>query len=98
MNCTVQEIALWTSRDVGLTWEKERDITRNSELNHSYVRRPVHAHPDFYGFWADGNPDEVSESNLYYTDKTGTKVRRLPPQMSGDTADPLPVSPKRGKK
>ena len=78
------EIALWTSKDKGITWDKTKQVTHNSEYNHSYVRRPVNAHPDFYAFWADGNGRELSSSRLYMCDKTGTKVMMFPENMSGE--------------
>lgn len=86
------EIAIWVSGDHGLTWRKEKDITGDGERNHSYVRRPVNAHPDFYGFWADGNPDRSSQSHLYFTNKAGSAVWRLPRKMSRDFATPTVVS------
>jgi hypothetical protein len=76
------EMALWISEDSGRTWRKERDITRNSPLNHAYARRPVNAHDDFYAFWADGNPFEFSESSLYFTNRNGDTVWRLPTHMT----------------
>ena len=81
-------MALWISDDRGRTWRKERDITRNSPLNHAYARRPVNAHPNFYAFWADGNPDEMSESRLYFTNRAGDQVWVLPGDMAGDFAEP----------
>ncbi|MBN1293867.1 MAG: BNR-4 repeat-containing protein [Candidatus Latescibacteria bacterium] len=77
------EIAFWTSKDKGVTWEKSRQVTHNSRYNHSYVRRPVNAHPDFYAFWADGNGRGLSSSRLYMCDKTGTKVFMFPEKMRG---------------
>ena len=82
------EIAVWTSQDEGRTWKKIKDITTNSRLNHGYVRRPRHARSDFYGFWADGNPDALSESRLYFTNQSGTQVHRLPYNMEGAYAVP----------
>jgi hypothetical protein len=82
------EMALWISTDAGVTWHKERDVTRGSLLNHSYARRPVNAHPDFYAFWADGHPDRLSESRLYFTNKAGDQVWVLPYSMRGETATP----------
>ena len=70
------EVAIWISRDEGKTWTKERDVTRDSPLNHNYVRRPVNAHPDFYAFWADGDPDKFSQSRLYFTNRAGDRVWR----------------------
>ena len=83
------EMALWMSRDAGVTWQKKKQITCNSPFNHAYARRPVNAHPDFYAFWADGNPDEMSESRLYFTNKTGENVRVLPRTMPEDFAIPV---------
>ncbi|BCX47719.1 hypothetical protein HAHE_16270 [Haloferula helveola] len=82
------EIAIWTSRDKGRTWKKARELTTGSPRNHGYVRRPVNAHPDFYGFWADGNPDSLSESHLYFTDRSGSRVRCLPYEMDHAEATP----------
>lgn len=82
------EMALWTSRDEGLTWKRERLITTDSPCNHSYARRPVNARPDFYAFWADGHADEMSKSHLYFTNRKGTKVWMLPYDMKTDFARP----------
>jgi len=82
------EMVLWISKDRGKTWTKERDITRHSPLNHTYARRPVNAHPDFYAFWADGNPDEMSPSRLYFTNQNGSQVWGLPYEMTEEFAVP----------
>jgi len=82
------EMALWESGDEGQTWVKRRDITLGSSRNHSYARRPLNAHPDFYAFWADGDPDMLSVSRLYFTNRTGERVYELPADMTGDTAAP----------
>jgi hypothetical protein len=81
-------MALWTSRDQGATWTKLKQLTRDSRFNHTYARRPVNAHPDFYAFWADGNPLEQSDSSLYFTNKDGDHVWRLPATMTGEFAKP----------
>lgn len=72
------EVALWESRDSGQHWAKVRDITSDSKYNHTYVRRPLDAQPDFYAFWADGHADDFSPSNLYYTDRNGAAVSQMP--------------------
>ncbi len=82
------EIALWVSKDAGRTWARERRVTEGSELNHSYVRRPENASDPFFAFWADGNTSKLSESRLYFTNSDGSKVWRLPYEMSGDEASP----------
>ena len=87
------EVAIWASRDQGRTWSKERHVTRRSPANHNYVRRPVHAHPAFHAFWADGNPDEFSPSRLFFTNQAGDQVWQLPYDMTADFAKPQPVSP-----
>jgi hypothetical protein len=86
------EIALWTSRDQGRTWRKDREVTRNSAVNHNYARRPLHAHPGFYAFWADGDPDKFSPSHLYFTNRAGDRVWRLPYDMDGESATPELIS------
>jgi len=85
------EVAIWTSNDQGQTWSKVRDVTRNSELNHTYVRRPVDPHPDFYAFWADGHGRKPSESRLYFCNQAGDRVFRLPPRVEGEFAKPESV-------
>jgi len=85
------EIATWTSDDRGATWTKRKQLTRDSELNHTYVRRPVNAHPDFYALWADGHGRKPSESRLYFTNREGEHVWRLPVEMDGATAEPEPA-------
>jgi len=81
------EIAMWLSRDGGQSWKKERQMTAKSEYNHTYVRRPVNAHPDFYGFWADGHGRKPSPSRLYFCNKAGD-VFRLPESMKKNTQAP----------
>jgi hypothetical protein len=87
------EVAIWRSEDGGATWTNERDVTRNSPMNHHYVRRAVDAHPDFYAFWADGNPDAFSPSHLYFTNREGSQVWRLPYHMQDEFARPEPLGP-----
>lgn len=85
------EVAVWISRDQGKTWRKERDVTKGSRYNHNYVRRPVAAHSGFAAFWADGDPDKLSPSHLYFASQTGDRVWRLPYDMAGDFAAPEAV-------
>ena len=81
------EMAMWLSRDAGGTWTRVRKLTRNSERNHTYARRPVNAHSDFYALWADGHGRKISESDLYFCDRKGN-VRRLPREMKDNVARP----------
>lgn len=86
------ELAIWTSKDEGKSWSKSRDLTHGSQYNHNYVRRVVNGRPDFYAFWADGDPDKISPSHLYFTDREGSKVWQLPYDMKGDFAEPAILS------
>ncbi|MDP7129542.1 MAG: BNR-4 repeat-containing protein [Planctomycetota bacterium] len=88
------EVALWTSADQGKNWRMVKQITSGSEFNHTYVRRPVNAHPGFYAFWADGHGRKPSESRLYFTDREGSAVWRLPAEMDGQFAKPEVVGAK----
>ncbi len=72
------EMVLWSTRDEGKTWQRQRNVTQGSEFNHSYARRPQHAKDPFFALWADGNPNAPSPSRLYFSDSTGQKVFRLP--------------------
>lgn len=82
------EIELWESHDTGATWTKIRVLTAGSARNHGYVRHPVNAHPDFYAFWADGDTDTLSRSYLYFANREGDRVHRLPYDMTADFAAP----------
>jgi len=81
------EIAMWQSTDGGESWKKIRELTTASEMNHTYVRRPLNAHPDFFALWADGHGRKPSESRLYFSDRDGN-VRVLPRQMNSDAEVP----------
>ncbi len=82
------EVEVWTSTNQGVTWQKQRAVTSDSERNHSYSRRPRNAHPDFYSYWADGDADSFSASELWFTNKAGDKLWRLPYDMDEDFAKP----------
>lgn len=82
------EMVMWTSTDSGQTWVKRKQLTRNSSRNHTYARRPLHAQPDFYALWADGDPRRPSESRLYFTNQKGDHVWRLPATMPQEVALP----------
>ncbi|MBN2452367.1 MAG: BNR-4 repeat-containing protein [Lentisphaeria bacterium] len=85
------EVAMWLSEDAGHSWTMLKQLTRNSPRNHTYVRRPVNAHPDFYAFWADGHGRQPSESRLYFCTREG-EVFRLPWTTETPMVDPEPVA------
>lgn len=87
------EIALWSSRDRGDTWTRDRVLTAHSEYNHGHARRPLNAHPGFFAFWADGHGRQPSDSRLYFCDRTGENVCRLPVTMTEDFQTPERVGP-----
>jgi hypothetical protein len=82
------EMVMWTSSDEGRSWHEVKQLTHDSQFNHTYARRPVDANPQFYALWADGNPLERSESRLYFTDREGSHVWRLPAHMEEEFAKP----------
>ncbi len=81
------EMVLWESTDHGLTWQRVTSLTSGSARNHTYARRPLQAHPDFVALWADGNPREPSESDLFFCNRDGD-VFRLPSRMTGEMQHP----------
>jgi hypothetical protein len=84
------EIVVWISRDEGRSWEKTRSVTSNSARNQSYVRKVIGAPPDspFAMLWADGHADKLSVSRIYFADREGRVVRRLPYDMPDEVASP----------
>jgi len=85
------EVALWSSSDRGETWQKIRNVTADSPRNHSYVRRPLNAHPDFDFFWADGDPGGLSISRMYFADRSGKAVFQLPYEMERAVEMPIRI-------
>ncbi len=86
-------ITVQVSQDQGTTWQRDRQYDEIVQArNHTYVRRPLHAHPDFIAFWADGDAYAPSESRLYFMSRKGA-VYQLPAQMNTDTIAPECVAP-----
>jgi hypothetical protein len=81
------EMAMWVSKNQGQTWKQVAQLTSKSLFNHTYARRPVAAHPDFYAIWADGHGRQPSQSSLYFCSKEG-KVWVLPREMNRDFEKP----------
>lgn len=88
VSATGGEVVMWTSQDRGRNWLKARLLTPGSARQHTYVRHPWNAHPDFYAFWADGDAMHLSESSLYFTNRNGDRVWRLPTLMKSEFARP----------
>jgi hypothetical protein len=86
-------MVMWLSRDQGATWQRVRDLSKGAERNHSYARKPLYAHPDFYALWADGNPLEPSKSLIYFCTRDG-KVFVLPERMNAARAKPAEIHPR----
>ncbi len=82
------QMEMWTSGDRGANWRKLKSLTHDESLNHSYARQPLAAHPQFYALWANGDTHRPSESSLFFTDRDGTKVWRLPGKMESDVEKP----------
>ncbi len=82
------EVVMWTSTDKGKTWKRSKQITHDSPLNHNYIRKVVDGKDPFYYFWADGNPDKISQSSLYFGDSKGN-TWKLPYEMKNDWEKPL---------
>ena len=81
------EVAMWLSKDGGLSWVLEKILTENSPYNHTYVRRPVNARPEFYAFWADGHAREPSPSKFYFSNRAG-EVYELPESVKTSSVKP----------
>ena len=77
------EVQAWVSRNNGKTWKMEKQYTADSPANHCYVRRPENCKDPFWCFWADGNPDVLSVSHLYFADSEGNTFR-LPYEIAAD--------------
>lgn len=82
------EMETWTSSDQGETWTKVKTLTRNSPRKHGYARNPQDASDPFFFFWADGNPEALTEVHLYFSNHDGSQYWELPYDMSTETAVP----------
>jgi hypothetical protein len=84
------QMQLWQSMDQGESWRMIRQMTSDPARNHTYARRPRHAHRDFACLWADGRGYEPSESNLYFADIDG-QVFRMPRDCPADFVQAEPM-------
>lgn len=87
------ELVMWESLDEGNTWKFSKQLTKGSPRNHNYVRKVVNGHDPFLYFWADGNPDQLSESHLYFGNSKGI-VWELPYEMTEEWDSPKRVKKK----
>ncbi len=88
------EVGVWETTDPDRNWwQLKRRVTRDSEFNHGYMRRPHNPVDPFYAIWADGNSKENSISRLYFTNSRGDRLFKLPYKMDGDYAEPLELNP-----
>ncbi|MGD1891391.1 MAG: BNR-4 repeat-containing protein [Cyclobacteriaceae bacterium] len=84
------EVAIWESTDAGKSWKLKKQITKDSPRNHNYVRRVVNGKAPFQYFWADGNPDKLSQSIMYFGDSKGN-TWQLPYEMQDEKEKPVKV-------
>ncbi|BDC48514.1 hypothetical protein F183_A08300 [Bryobacterales bacterium F-183] len=84
------DMVLWQSKDQGATWKQLKQLTNSRTVNHTYAKKPVNAHRDFYAFWADGDTLKRGPSQLYFANRDGD-VFVLPSVMTGETAKPVRV-------
>jgi hypothetical protein len=68
----------------GVSWQLSKQLTTDSKYNHNFPRKPVNAHRDFYLLWADGHARQPSDSCLYFTDRDGTAIWKLPSEITGE--------------
>lgn len=84
------DVVSWSSTDLGKTWSRDGALTASSTWNHSYVRRPINAHDDFYALWADGDVKRPSGSRLYFCNRAGD-VFQMPSTMTEELATPIAI-------
>ena len=82
---------LLKSTDKGKNWSRKMLLTKNSKLNHGYVRRPLDYEAPFCFFWADGNPHQFSRSELYFGNFDGD-IWKLPYTMKNDFEEPQKIA------
>jgi hypothetical protein len=88
------EMTTYTSDDSGEHWKLDRRVTSDSKLNQSYARRTLDGGDPFSVFWADGDPNQLSDSHLYFGSRGGERYWSLPYDMPGDFATPVEMDKK----
>ncbi len=81
------EMRMLISHDRGATWATSHRYTGISGVNHTYARPVLDAHRDLVALWADGHANQPSPSHLYFTNRDGSSVWRLPYRMTRDDAE-----------
>ncbi|MBX9655217.1 BNR repeat-containing protein [bacterium] len=81
------EVGVWISSDRGDSWKLTEQWTSGSNFNHTYVRRPLHASPDFYAIWADGHAFKRSASRIYFATMDG-HVFQMPTRLDAEWGKP----------
>ncbi|MEM9883063.1 MAG: BNR-4 repeat-containing protein, partial [Planctomycetota bacterium] len=88
-------IAVWTSDDAGVTWTRDWLLTpADAEVNHNYPRRPLHAHPGFRVFWADGHGYHPSSSSLWFAADDDPTARRVVVRLAARSDPRTPERPR----
>lgn len=86
------EVGVWTSTDRGTHWTLQKQLT-DGAYNHTYVRRPLGAHEEFYAIWADGDAWQPSDVHFYFANKNGD-VFDLPFVTTKEFVAPEPYTPR----
>ncbi|MDA3959196.1 MAG: BNR-4 repeat-containing protein [Planctomycetota bacterium] len=74
-------------------WTRVERLTTDPTAHHSYVRRPLHARPDFAAFWGSAVSDTFSPVRLHALDLDRSEVVTLPMVMPTETAARDPFKP-----
>ena len=84
------ELQLWKSEDLGKSWNKEKDLTQESLMNNSYVRKSENFKSPFAFFWANGDAHQFSKSELFFGNLEG-EIWQLPYTMQKEKELPKPI-------
>ncbi len=82
------EVVIWKSKNEGKSWKLAKKVTSHSRYNHNYIRKVVNGRAPFEYFWADGDPNQLSKSELYFGDLKGN-VWKLPYHMDQPWEKPM---------
>ena len=84
------ELQVWKSHDSGAHWIKEKNLTQNSQMNHSYVRKSENFKAPFVFFWAYGDAHKFSKSELFFGNLKG-EIWKLPYNMEKESELPQQI-------